>query len=165
MAVHPVRKALRDPMRCSVTLVLVVSLMALFSCTGNRPSDLGVAEGRLRPCPDTPNCVSTTADDTEHSIPPLDLAVAPAVAWPEVQAAVAAIPRCRVVTATADYLHAEVSSAVFGFVDDLEVYLPAQGNTLTVRSASRLGHSDFGVNRKRVEALREALVERGVVRR
>ena len=144
---------------------VAVSLMALFSCAGKSPSGLGVTEGLLRPCPDSPNCVSTTANDTPHQVAPFELAIAPAVAWPAVQAAVAAIPRCRVVTATDDYLHAEVSSAVFGFVDDIEVYLPVDGSALMVRSASRLGHSDFGVNRKRVEALRDALVERGVVRR
>jgi uncharacterized protein (DUF1499 family) len=145
-------------------LVLAVSLMAFLSCAGQRPTDLGVAEGRLRACPDSPNCVSTAAVDAVHRIAPFDLAVAPAVAWPAVQAAVAEIPRCRIVTVTSDYLHAEVRSAVFGFVDDLEVYLPAGGITLMVRSASRLGYSDFGVNRRRVEALRAALLERGVIR-
>jgi uncharacterized protein (DUF1499 family) len=138
--------------------------MAFLSCAGKTPDDLGVTDGRLRPCPDSPNCVSTAADDASHRAAPFELAVAPAVAWSAVQEAVSAIPRCRVVTATSDYIHAEVRSAVFGFVDDLEVYLPADENTLMVRSGSRLGHSDFGVNRRRVEALRGALMTRGVVR-
>jgi len=163
----PVDRAARRPavvLAMARNLVIAVGLMALFSCAGKRPADLGVIEGRLRPCPDSPNCVSTAADDTAHRVAPFDLAVAPEAAWPAVQAAVAAIPRSEVVTATAGYLHAEVSSVVFGFVDDLEVYLPEEGKTLIVRSASRLGHSDLGVNRRRVEALRAMLVAGGVVR-
>lgn len=162
---HRAAPAKQAPGRCARTILIAVSLVALFSCAGKRPTDLGVSEGRLRPCPATPNCVSTVADDAAHRVASFDLAVAPDAAWPAVEAAVDAIPRSRVVTATADYLHAEVSSAVFGFVDDLEVYLPAGGSVLMVRSASRLGHSDLGVNRRRVEALRAALVEHGVVRR
>ena len=117
-------------------LVLVVSLMGLLSCAGQRPTDLGVTEGRLRVCPESPNCVSTAAADAAHRVAPFELAVSPTDAWPAVQAAVAAIPRCRVVSATGDYLHAEVSSAVFGFVDDLEVYLPAEGKTLVVPTSN-----------------------------
>lgn len=154
----------RDSRRGAGTFVIAVSLVALFSCAGQRPSDLGVTEGHLRPCPGSPNCVSTVADDAAHRIAPFDLAVVPDAAWPAVRAAVAAIPHSQMVTATADYLHAEVSSAVFGFVDDLEVYLPADASALMVRSASRLGHSDLGVNRRRAEALRAALMARGVVR-
>jgi len=162
---HRAAPAKQAPGRCARTILFAVSLVALFSCAGKRPTDLGVSEGRLRPCPATPNCVSTVADDAAHRVASFDLAVAPDVAWPAVEAAVDAIPRSRVVTATVDYLHAEVSSALLGFVDDLEVYLPAGGSVLMVRSASRLGHSDLGVNRRRVEALRAALVEHGVVRR
>ena len=65
---------------------------------------------------------------------------------------------------TDDYIHAECSSAVFGFVDDLELHLRAAQKLIAVRSASRLGHSDFGVNRKRVENLRTRLQKQGVVR-
>ena len=147
--------------RWAWALVAAVTLMALFSCAGKPPTDLGVTGGHLRPCPDSPNCVSTRAEDAVHRVAPFVLAVSPDAAWPAVRQAVAAT---RVVTATADYLHAEVTSAVFRFVDDLEVYLPPKGRALMVRSASRLGHSDLGVNRRRVEALRAVLIGRGVVR-
>jgi uncharacterized protein (DUF1499 family) len=63
-----------------------------------------------------------------------------------------------------DYLHAECASAVFGFVDDLELQLRASEGRIAVRSASRLGRSDLGVNRRRVEALRSELARQGVVR-
>ena len=68
------------------------------------------------------------------------------------------------VTATSDYIHAECSSAVFGFVDDLELHLRPAQNIIAVRSAARLGHGDFRVNRKRVEKLRSLLVQQGVIR-
>ncbi len=74
------------------------------------------------------------------------------------------LPRTRIVTETDDYLHAECRSAFFGFVDDLELHLrPTQG-IIALRSAARLGHSDFGVNRKRVENLRLLLRNQGVIR-
>ena len=74
------------------------------------------------------------------------------------------LPRTKIISSTDDYLHAECSSAVFGFVDDLELHLRPAENLIAVRSASRLGHSDFGVNRKRVEQLRSLLIKERVVR-
>ncbi len=74
------------------------------------------------------------------------------------------LPRARIVEETEDYLHAECRSALFGFVDDLELQLRPSESIIAVRSASRLGYSDFGVNRRRVEALRESLAGRGVLR-
>jgi uncharacterized protein (DUF1499 family) len=69
------------------------------------------------------------------------------------------MPRTRIVSLKPDYLHAESSSAVFGFVDDLELHLRPDENIIAIRSASRLGHSDFGVNRNRVEKLRAAFAK------
>ena len=60
-----------------------------------------------------------------------------------------------------DYLYAEYSSALFGFVDDVEFYFPPETHIIHVRSASRLGHSDLGVNRKRIEAIRARLLRSG----
>jgi uncharacterized protein (DUF1499 family) len=77
---------------------------------------------------------------------------------------VAALPRTTVIEETANYLHAQCASALFGFIDDLELHLRESDNIVAVRSASRVGYSDLGVNRRRVEGLREALQARGVVR-
>ncbi len=71
------------------------------------------------------------------------------------------MPRTRIVTESPEYLHAECRSSVFGFVDDLELQLRPSDGIIAVRSASRLGHSDFGVNRKRIETLRNALIKKG----
>jgi uncharacterized protein (DUF1499 family) len=85
-------------------------------------------------------------------------------AWRAVRAALANLPRTKIITETADYIHMECSSAIFGFVDDFELHLRAAQGVIAVRSASRLGYSDLGVNRKRVENLRAALTKQGIVR-
>jgi uncharacterized protein (DUF1499 family) len=90
--------------------------------------------------------------------------MAPGEAWIAIRVAIQALPRTRIVKRTSDYLHAECRSKWFGFVDDLELHLRnAHGPVLAVRSASRIGYSDFGVNRARVEQLRRDLVQRGVI--
>jgi uncharacterized protein (DUF1499 family) len=94
----------------------------------------------------------------------LQLVATPPEAWRIAQQAVAGLPRTKIVTGTDDYLHAECSSALFGFVDDLELHLRPSQNLIAVRSAARLGHSDFGVNRRRVENLRALLAQKGVAR-
>ncbi len=138
--------------------------MPLFSCAGPRPTNLGVHNGRLAPCPSSQNCVSSDANDNTHAIRPFELAVPPAEAWRVARSLIADLPRSHLVTATSDYIHAECSSAVFGFVDDLELHLRPAQNLIAVRSAARRGYGDFGVNRKRVENLRSLLLKQGVVR-
>lgn len=121
-----------------------------------RPANLGVAAGRLAPCPDSPNCVSSQTDpaDRTHFIQPLRYEDASEAAWARLVRLVSSQPRTRVIKVTDRYLHAEVSTLVLRFVDDLEFLLgPAE---IHVRSASRLGRTDFGVNRRRVERLRRA---------
>lgn len=139
-------------------------LVTLFGCAGRRPGDLGVRGARLAPCPSRPNCVSSDAPDAGHRVGAFALAVEPARAWQAVREAVAELPRTRVVTATDDYLHAECRSALLGFVDDLELHLRPAEAVVALRSASRVGYSDLGVNRRRIQALRQVLRERGIIR-
>ena len=145
-------------------MLLVVS-MSLVSCAGKRPLNLGVSDSGLAPCPPSPNCVSSDARDSAHAIPPFQLEVSPAEAWPVVHELVSGLPRVQVVEATDVYLYAECKSRLIGFVDDLELHLrPAEG-VIAVRSASRVGHSDLGVNRRRLEELRTVLISRGIIRK
>ena len=138
--------------------------MPLFSCSGSRPTNLGVKDSRLASCPSTPNCVSSDAHDPSHLVAAFQLVGPSTDGWRTARATVANLARTKIITETDDYLHAECSSAFFGFVDDFELHLrPAQG-IIAVRSAARLGHSDFGVNRKRVEKLRSLLTQQGVIR-
>ena len=85
-------------------------------------------------------------------------------AWFAARDAVSQLPRTRIVTDTNDYLHAECKSRFFGFVDDLELQLRPEDGIIAVRSASRVGYSDLGANRKRVEDLRESLSAGGILR-
>jgi len=124
---------------------------------------LGVRDGRLTDCPLSPNCVCSDASDPGHRVAPFALATGPEQAWRTIEEVVASLPRTRIVARQPDYLHAEARS-LLGFVDDLELQLRADEGLVAVRSASRLGYSDLGVNRKRVEALRVRLRKRGVLR-
>ena len=126
---------------------------------GKRPKNLGHDDGRLTPCKRSPNCVSSQADasDAEHYIAAIALK-GDAIA--AVRKAVESMPGASVVRTEAGYLYAEFRSKLMGFVDDVEfLYDPAKG-VLHVRSASRLGRRDFGVNRNRVEKLRAILEKR-----
>ncbi len=111
----------------------------------------------LRPCPSSPNCVSSLAGDARHRIDPLPYTGT----GPETLAAlariIAAMDRSRIVARTDAYLHAEFRSAIFGFTDDLELLCDDDQRVVHLRSAARTGYYDFNVNRKRVEALRRSL--------
>lgn len=132
-------------------------------CAGTRPPNLGDLGGSLAPCPSSPNCVSSDADDAHH-VAPFQLSVEPAEGWRAARKAVLALPRARIISETDGYLHAECRSALLGFVDDLELQLRPGAGLIAVRSASRLGYSDRGVNRDRVEAVRAGLTHAGVLR-
>lgn len=132
---------------------------ALFSFSGSRPMNLGVQNGQFSPCPTTPNCVSSQSQDQEHAIAPLRFTTEPAVAFDHLKETIQAQPRASIITATEGYIRAEFTSAIMGFVDDVEFYLDRSANVIQVRSASRLGESDLGVNRKRIETIRTRLAE------
>lgn len=112
-------------------------------------------DGRLAPCPDSPNCVCSQADDARHAIAPLPLTGSPAASRARLLEILASEPRVRVVEQQERYLRAEFTSRLLRFVDDVEFLIGEQ--QIDVRSASRLGHSDLGVNRERVEHLRRRL--------
>ena len=126
----------------------------MFKLTGKRPANLGVRDGKLAACPGSPNCVSSQATDGGHSIAPLRFTGDARAAMDKLKAIVQGMPRTEIIESRPDYLYAEFSSSFMGFVDDVEFY--CDGQVIHVRSASRLGYSDLGVNRKRVEAARAA---------
>ncbi len=133
-------------------------MAALFGSlfAGTMPADLGVHDGRLTACPDKPNCVSSQATDAVHAIAPLAFRGDAVAAVKALAAIVAATPGATVVNANENYLQATFATPMMGFVDDVEFHANAARNLIDVRSASRLGHSDLGANRKRVEELRRA---------
>lgn len=132
----------------------IATPMALFSFSGTRPANLGVVDGKLLACPNSPNCVSSQSTDAEHKIAPLTYTGEPAQALDNLKAVISSMPRTKIITAEGNYIYAEFTSALMGYVDDVEFYLNADKGIIEVRSASRLGESDLGVNRNRVEAIR-----------
>lgn len=126
---------------------------------GKRPDNLGVRDGKLVPCPNTPNCVCSQSSDAQHSIEPLTYNSNAVEAMADIKTAIQAMERTKVITEAKNYLYAEFTSAIMGFVDDVEFHLDENSKVIHVRSASRLGKSDLGVNRKRIETIRTKLQE------
>jgi uncharacterized protein (DUF1499 family) len=125
----------------------------LSACAGEPPQNIGIQDGRLTPCPDSPNCVNSFATDESHGIQPLAATLA------QIQQVLVQLDEANIVNVSDDYLYAEFSSRIMGYVDDVE-FMYERGSGMTqVRSASRLGHSDLGANRKRIERIRTLLQE------
>lgn len=130
--------------------------MALFSLSGTPPTDLGVTDGQLKSCPNTPNCVSSQApsDDKEHAIAPFTYTGSAQDAIARLKQIIEGMERSKINKVTDDYLYAEFSSKLMGFVDDVEFYAPPGESIIHTRTAARLGKSDLGANRKRTEEIR-----------
>ena len=123
----------------------------LAACAGEPPQNIGVHNGRLTPCPESPNCVSSFARDAEHAIDPI------AASLEQIEGVLLQLPAANIVSASADYLYAEFTSRIMGFVDDVEFFHDRASGLTHARSASRLGYSDLGANRKRIESIRDAV--------
>lgn len=117
----------------------------------------------LPSCPSSPNCVSSQAADSDHFIAPFKIKGKPEDAFAALKKVLSEQSRTVVTEATADTLHAEATSLVFRFVDDVQAILDEDAGLIHIRSASRVGYSDFGVNRRRMEVLRAALQQAGVI--
>jgi uncharacterized protein (DUF1499 family) len=127
-----------------------------------RPDNLGLREGRLAACKRTPNCVSSQADpaDAVHYVAPIVFHGNAQDAIGQVRAAVEGMDRVLVIREMPGYLYAEFRSRLLRFVDDVEFAFDEEAQLLHVRSASRVGRRDFGVNRERVERIRTILLAR-----
>ena len=139
-----------------------MAVVAVGACSSNQVTT-GLIDNRLAPCPDSPNCVSSDATDEVHRVEPYRLKAPAQDAWHGLQNVVAAERGIRLIEANDSYLHVEVRSAILRFVDDTEFQLRASEGIIAVRSAARTGVNDTGVNRKRVERIREALRARALV--
>lgn len=151
--------AKRIALRLARAVVIAVVVLALLSMTGTAPTNLGLSGGKLAPCPESPNCVSSQATDPRHAIEAFALDRSFGAAKEELRQAAAKLSRAKLISEQENYLHFEFRSLVFRFVDDVEFHLDDATKTIHLRSASRVGHSDLGVNRRRVEAIRALLPE------
>lgn len=143
----------------------ICGLSILLAACGSTPDDrLGMQGNSFYPCSDSPNCVSSMANDLKHRVEPLDIS---GMAQEKAKAVIMNIlkdtKRCRIITVEEQYIHAEYRSFLFRFVDDLELFFPENTPLIHIKSASRLGYSDFGVNRKRVEKIRSLFRHRAGV--
>jgi len=136
--------------------IIITGVTMMAGCSGKQPQHLGVKDGKLADCPSTPNCVSTMAADPKRRMEPLKYEGPLPAAREKVAAVVRAMKRARIVSSGDDYIRAEFTSALFRFVDDVEFYFDDGKKLVHFRSASRVGRSDLGVNRKRMEKISRA---------
>ena len=136
-------------------LVVTVILMACSTTQNMKP---GTTNDRLSPCPKSPNCVSSLSEDKSHYVAALTYKGTLKEAREKLISVMNSMKRSEIVTAEIDYILATFKSALFGFVDDVEFSFDDQRKIIDVRSASRTGYSDLGVNRKRVEEIRKRFV-------
>ena len=128
--------------------------LALLSFFAKAPEGLGVRNGRLAAFPASPNCVSTQAETQQHWIAPLTPSSGEEQPIARIAAIVKNLRGATVVQQSDTYLRAEFRSLIFRFCDDVEFFHDAPQGQIHFRSASRVGHSDLGVNRKRMEEIR-----------
>ncbi|MGC9504000.1 DUF1499 domain-containing protein [Baaleninema sp.] len=150
IAIHPAAIAAPTPPISST-----VYMASLFHFSGQRPTNLGVKGHRLAPCPSSPNCVSSQSRDPGHFIEPFSYEGTPDAAIDRLKGILQNTENAEIIDAKPGYLYAEFTSKIMGFVDDVEFFAADDDGVVHVRSASRLGESDLGVNRKRVETLRQ----------
>ncbi len=150
--------------RALIAVIILVAVPVLFfafrSLTSRRPTNLGLTDtNELRLCPNKPNCVCSLDQRPRHQVEPFPLTGPPQEDWKRLGEVIASQPRAQIITQDERYLHAEFTTPVFRFVDDVEFLLDEAGGQIHVRSASRVGYSDFGVNRSRIKQIRQAFLE------
>ena len=128
---------------------------------GETPS-LGLQDGKLLPCPSTPNCVVSQGSDPDHAIPPIAYTGRRDDARTRLIQVLGVVPRTEIVAQQGNYIRVTSTSRIMGFVDDTEFYFPEDESVIHVRAAARLGESDLGVNRRRLEQIRLALKDLGI---
>lgn len=146
-------------MKGSFIIVLCVGSF-LSACAGTNSLNLGARDGRLSPCPIRSNCVSSQSTDAAYFIAPFFYTGIADDAFSRIKMIIMGMKRSTVVDETATYLHVEFTSALFRFVDDVEFLIDKDERTIHVRSSSRVGYYDFGVNRRRIERIRQAWEQR-----
>ena len=145
-------------------LSIIFGLIIAFSSLSSSNSAMAAISinNRLEPCPSSPNCVVSVNGDEEHIIDPIAYQGDRATAKETLLKVLSVVPRTEVIDSTDNYIHAESTSRIFKFVDDVEFYFPEDENVIHLRSASRVGESDLGVNRRRMEQIRLAMQDLGV---
>ena len=140
-------------------LILTLSISLIYSAS---VLATGISNNHLEPCPSSPNCVVSQGGNENSAIEPISYQSDRATAKETLLKVLSVVPRTEVIEQTDNYIRSESTSRIFKFVDDVEFYLPEDENVIHVRSASRVGESDLGVNRRRIEQIRFAMKDLGV---
>ncbi|MEH2184233.1 DUF1499 domain-containing protein [Nostoc sp.] len=143
----------------SIAFAILLTLISSLILPGATwaASSLRVDNGHLSACPASNNCVVSQNADEKHAIDPILYHVDRNAAREILLKVLSVVPRTEIVEQTDNYIHALSKSRIFRFVDDVEFYLPANESVIHLRSASRMGEFDLGVNRRRSEQIRLAL--------
>lgn len=153
---HPVNKP------SVVTLITSLSLVACTGTPGNEADPATVTE--LAPCPSTPNCVSSADTADSHYIAPLTIEGDPEAAWQTLRDLLVEDGSFEITASAPHYIRAEATTRILRFTDDVEFLLDRDAGQIEMRSASRIGRSDMGTNRDRMEDVRSRMREAGAVR-
>jgi uncharacterized protein (DUF1499 family) len=141
----------------SLAAIIIITSSLFSNSAIAATTDLGVHNGYLSGCPESPNCVVSQNGDETHAIAPIPYHTDLATARATLVKVLSVVPRTTIIQQTDNYLQAESKSRIFGFIDDVEFYFPENESVIQMRSASRVGESDLGVNRRRMEQIRLAL--------
>ena len=136
-----------------------IGLLGLVGCAGERPANLGIHEGGLTACPSSPNCVSSQANDQGHHIAPLSFGGDGDAAFVRLKRVLDLRGDATIIQEQPGYLQFELRTTLF--VDDAEFLLDREKRIIHIRSASRLGYSDLGKNRSRLEEIRREFQQAG----
>ncbi len=158
---HPAPVTLKKykPMGIALAVIaglLVLALLCLVLMSWRRPV-LGLVNGKLRPCPDTPNCVCSQCHQEDHALKPLEMPGTLEEIRERLMNVIASFSRAQLIEQEGSYLRYEFTTPWLRFVDDVEFLIDEQNGVVHVRSASRVGHSDLGQNRQRIEEIRKTL--------
>ena len=152
---HTTKAVTIDPaMQKRLLLIFISGWILLMGYSGDVMGQDDDSVKSLAPCGTKPNCVSSQNTSDNHKVAPFRLDGSGRAAIEKIEEILSALPGATITQSEGLYLHAEFKSRVFGFVDDVEFLADEKENRVHVRSASRLGYSDFGVNRRRVEKIR-----------
>ena len=138
----------------------VTVIIFVFSrCLAGEPDNLGLENQRLSPCPGTPNCVSSQEKNSEHRIQPITFEVSLELAKEKLHRVINSMRGTRILTQDGIYWHVEFTTQLLRYIDDVEFYFDGTQSLIHLRSASRQGYWDLGVNRRRVETIRSRFEE------
>ncbi len=141
-------------MRKKTLLSFLLGIFTFAGCASSGTAEIGVVDGKLKPCPDSSNCVSSQSTGDRHRMEAIPYDTSAKEAKGRLCDIIKGMGGSTIVSEKDDYIHAEYRSAIFSFVDDVEFYLDDTRKLIHFRSASRVGSYDFGVNRKRMESIR-----------